>query len=158
MGGLGQSHMLNIQARGYLGSSGMTLLELIVVVAIVGILTAIGVPVYNGFIDDARAKEAQNNLRSIRLVQESYKSDNNSYYGAVACSANSFSTLNTNLFDGKSELKGDNWQYCITSASSTAFTARAEEVGSGNDWYQIDQNNATNSSIEGVNCNSGSCW
>ncbi|MDP6289597.1 MAG: type IV pilin protein [Arenicellales bacterium] len=137
--------------------SGMTLIELLIAVAIVGILAAIGVPMYVGYLDQARAGEAQNNLRSIRLMQENWKSNNNTYYGPVACSANSLNALNTDLFEGKSELKGDNWQYCITAANATSFQAEAK-AAAGSDWYRLDQNNRTFSNRHGVACNTGSCW
>ncbi|MDP6672194.1 MAG: type IV pilin protein [Arenicellales bacterium] len=138
----------------------MTLIELLIVVAIVGILAAVGVPMYMGYIDSAKADEAKNNLRSIRLMQENYRSDNNVYYGPVSCSASSFSLLNTNLFEGRSELKGDNWQYCITAANATTFQAQAKDKpGSGTDLYGIDQNNRTMSQVYGQpSCTWGSCW
>jgi len=144
-----------------LDQSGMTLIELLIVVAIVGILAAVGVPMYIGYIDSAKADEAKNNLRSIRLMQENYRSDNNAYYGPVGCTTNSFTLLNTNLFEGRSELKGDNWQYCITAANATTFQAQAKDnSGSGTDEYGIDQNNRTMSkNVYGQpNCTWGSCW
>ncbi len=144
-----------------LDQSGMTLIELLIVVAIVGILAAVGVPMYIGYIDSAKADEAKNNLRSIRLMQENYRSDNNTYYGPVACNTNSFTLLNTNLFEGRSELKGDNWQYCINVANATTFQAQAKDnSGSGTDEYGIDQNNRTMSkNVYGQPpCNWGSCW
>ena len=94
-------------------------------------------------------------------MQENYRSDNNAYYGPVGCTTNSFTLLNTNLFEGRSELKGDNWQYCINAANATTFQAQAKDnSGSGSDEYGIDQNNRTMSkNVYGQpNCNWGSCW
>ena len=59
---------------------GFSLVELIVVVAILGVLAAVGVPMYLGYIDSARATDAQNGLRSIHLMQQEYNSDNDEYY------------------------------------------------------------------------------
>ena len=93
--------------------AGFTLLELLIVVAIIGILAGVGIPAYNGYITDSKEETAKNNLRSIAMMQSSYYSDNNSYY--LASNTNS---INTNLF-GKSTLdaSGDYDYRTVTHAS-----------------------------------------
>ena len=59
--------------------SGFTLVELIIVVAIVGMLAGIGIPAYLGYISDARDKAAQSTLQSIVLMQKNYYQDNFCY-------------------------------------------------------------------------------
>ena len=59
---------------------GFTLIELLIVVSIIGILTAVAVPSYQGYISNSRATVAKNNLRSIYLKQQEYFTDNNVYY------------------------------------------------------------------------------
>ena len=51
---------------------GFTLLELLVVIAIIGILAAVGIPAYSGYVSDARDKEAQNSLQSIAMMQKGF--------------------------------------------------------------------------------------
>ncbi len=51
---------------------GFTLIELMVVVAIIGILAAVAVPTYTRYITRAKASEAAVNLQGIRLKEESY--------------------------------------------------------------------------------------
>jgi prepilin-type N-terminal cleavage/methylation domain-containing protein len=58
---------------------GFTLVELMVVVAIIGILAAIAIPTYSGYIRRARASEASANLQGIRIKEESYFSEFNQY-------------------------------------------------------------------------------
>ena len=59
--------------------SGFTLVELIIVVAIVGMLAGIGIPAYQGYVSEARDKAAQSTLQSIVLMQKNYYQDNFCY-------------------------------------------------------------------------------
>ena len=62
------------------GSSGFTLIELLVVVAILGILAAIGIASYNGYVDSSKKKSAENIMMQIGLAQTEYYSDYSQYY------------------------------------------------------------------------------
>ena len=53
-------------------SSGFTLIELLVVVAIIGILSAIGVTSYSGYVNGAKVKTAENILSQIALGQTEF--------------------------------------------------------------------------------------
>ena len=52
--------------------SGFTLVELLVAVAIVGVLVTLAMPRYKAFVARSRQAEARNNLGTIRKLQESY--------------------------------------------------------------------------------------
>ncbi len=71
-------------------TEGITLIELLVVVAIIGILVAIAVPVYTGYIRAAKRSEAKTNLQQLRLLLEQYYSENGSYCPGGDCSGSPF--------------------------------------------------------------------
>lgn len=59
---------------------GVTLMELVVTLAILGVLAAIGTPVLLGNIRAAKNAEAQNTLKAIYLMQKNYFAENYCYF------------------------------------------------------------------------------
>lgn len=61
------------------GDSGYTLVELMITVAIISIITAIAIPVYEGYIAEARLGAARANADSLRLFMEEFNLNNGTY-------------------------------------------------------------------------------
>jgi prepilin-type N-terminal cleavage/methylation domain-containing protein len=61
--------------------AGFTLIELIIVMALIAILLAIAVPAYTGFTDRADISVAQANVRAVVPAVEQFFSDNQTYVG-----------------------------------------------------------------------------
>lgn len=74
-----------LRVAGASRQSGFTLIELMVVVAIVGILAAVAVPRYRDFVRRAAVTEATTFLADLRTKQEQYFLDNRAYGGASGC-------------------------------------------------------------------------
>jgi prepilin-type N-terminal cleavage/methylation domain-containing protein len=144
---------------------GFTLIELIIVVAIIGILAMIAVPAYIGQQKNATRTEAYSNLQNLRLLEEQYLAENGCYYmtGATPACTNATRTglagIQQNA-SGNPFLPGFNpgsslsFSYSITTNSTgtgggTASCFVATATGNANtrvygDTFTIDCNNNRN--------------
>ncbi len=66
-------------------SSGFTLIELLVVVAIIGILSSIGVVSYQGYVSGTRQKSTENAMQQISLAQTEEYSNTGEYHISTTC-------------------------------------------------------------------------
>ena len=97
--------------------TGITLIELLVVVVIVGILAAIAIPMYTGYMQRARRADAKTALEQLRAAQEMRRAERGSY--AVTADIVALRTT----WGAPAATIGD---YTITMAATTAtFTGTA---------------------------------
>ena len=74
---------------------GFTLVELLIIVAIIGILATIAVPMYTGTINRSKRSEAYSNLQNLRLLEEQYFAENGCYYKNNAGVCTNYTTVGT---------------------------------------------------------------
>ena len=117
-------------------SSGFSLVELLVVIAIVGILSAIGVVMYDGYIGTSKRSAATNTMQSVSLAQSEYYSNMGTFYytsaAGAACTpseANS-DAIEDQLFDGADIITDESgFNMCIAlSAPAGAVNESGEEM------------------------------
>ena len=74
-------------AIGKPGMKGFTLVELLITLAIIGILASIAVPNYNEYVLKGKLAEAPSQLTTLQTRMEQYYQDNRSYARATACTS-----------------------------------------------------------------------
>ncbi|PID78388.1 MAG: dolichyl-phosphate-mannose--protein mannosyltransferase [Deltaproteobacteria bacterium] len=114
---------------------GFTLIELMIVVAIIGILAAIAIPNFMNYQCKARQTEAKSNLGTIRVNEEAYRAEYDTY-------SNSLSAIG---FGTQGDAK---YTYSITGVSATTFTATANATlkGKPDRWSMNENATLTNDS------------
>lgn len=100
--------------------SGMTLIELMIVVAIMGILASIAYPSYSDYVLRTHRAEAMNELTRLANLQEQFFADNRSYAAnltTLGLASNTFTT------------ESGRFQIAVSANTARTFTLTATAVG-----------------------------
>ena len=113
-----------------LKQKGITLIELMIVVAIIGLLSAIAYPAYDNYVQRSKRVTAEGDLYAFRNAMQRYFSENNTYLGAAASGADTGIPEDT-TFPSQSPIDGGAAAYNLTISAATAssFTVAATAVG-----------------------------
>lgn len=118
---------------------GFSLIELMIVVAIIGILAAIALPSYSNYVKRGKAAEATSSLADARVKMEQFFQDNRTYDGGP-CPA-----------DGKY------FTYDCGAPDAATYTITATGTGDMSGFsFDINQANVKNSTFDGTA--GAGCW
>jgi type IV pilus assembly protein PilE len=121
---------------------GFSLIEMMIVVAIIGLLASIAVPGYQDYVRSGNAAEAPANLANCRVQAEQFFQDNFTYVGFVCVPSDA-----------------QNFDYSVDNQSATTYTLKAAGRAAhnmGNFEFTVNQDNAKTSKFDGTV--GGSCW
>jgi len=95
-------------------SSGFTLMELMIVVAIIGIIATIALPSYQDFVLKSRRSEAHSGLAKMQLQQEAHRMVNTTYTSSFGSGSNDVN-----------EPTSDYYTFTMSGGSASAYTLKA---------------------------------
>jgi type IV pilus assembly protein PilE len=107
--------------------AGFTLIEVMITVAIVGILAAVALPSYNEYIRRARRAEARAEILRADGWLERYFTENNRYTNDAGNTAN---TVFSTKFGNVPASGSANYTITLTSLTATSYTITATLAGS----------------------------
>ena len=136
---------------------GFSMIELMVVVAVVGILMVFAMPAYTNYMTRGRIPDATSNLATKRMAMEQFFLDNHTYVGSDGTGQPCADDNASSKADDNASSKYFTFK-CNGTPSSTAYiiTATGNNPGPMAGFtYTIDQRNTKTSVIDPpVNCNS----
>lgn len=103
---------------------GFTLIELMIVIAIIGILAAIAIPQFSAYRKRSYNSAAQSDLRNATTAQEAYFVDEQTYASAVASIVGTTYGLYTS----------QNVTVSVVAASATGYTMKAYHSSGDKTW------------------------
>lgn len=131
---------------------GFTLVELMIVVAIIGIIASIALPSYQDYIAKGKITEATSGLSDLRVKLEQYYQDNRSYTDYVDATCK-FTSSNKPAITSKSFVFACNTNSDIYTITATGIST----AGMGGYKYEINQNNDKKSTVPSGGTNAP-CW
>lgn len=109
-------------------NKGFTLIELMIVVAVVGILASIAYPSYQESILKAKRGDAMAGLLNLQLIQEKYRVNCIQYADGIHASTRTCTTSGTHHLIASTTSPDSHYTLAITAGSASAYSLTATPI------------------------------
>jgi type IV pilus assembly protein PilE len=137
--------------------SGFTLIEMMIVVAIIGILGAFAIPAYQDYVLRGKLAEAYSQLSSLQLKMEQYYQDNRTYgtgvKGADTCGIR-------DVLAAAGKVKYFDYKFACTDQAYTVYADGVAAAGTSGFTFTVDDTGTKTSAVPAGSGWHGSatCW
>ena len=108
---------------------GFSMIELVIVVAIVGLLAAIALPSFQGHMFSAKRSDAYASILEVQLEQQKLRSTCRFYGGAIGAANVCGAAATDTVVAGLANSKEGYYNLALTNASGNSYTISATAVG-----------------------------
>lgn len=105
--------------------SGFTLIELMIVVAVIGILAGIAYPAYSDYVLRAKRADGKAGLLNLQLAQEKYRANCPQYADGIHASTLTCASGGTHNLVSSTSSPNGKYTLAITAGSATSYTLTA---------------------------------
>jgi len=140
---------------------GVTLIELIVVMIIVGILAAVAIPTYRQYVMRSQRSDAKDALLALATAQEKFYLQCNSYATAIAVAA----SCADGELQGAATSKNGWYDLAIDAADATSYTVSATAAAGENQYqdeacrtFRVTDRGIRTAADDGAADNTATCW
>lgn len=139
-------------------SSGFTLMELMMVVAILGILAGIAYPSYTGYVTQSKRSDGKAGLLSLQLAQEKYRANCPQYADGIDSTTLSCVSGGAHNLVASTASPDGRYTLAITAADATSYSLTATPTFTDTECNILGIDQAGTKIVSGGSGSVADCW